>query len=299
MRHGSLFSGIGGFELAATWMYWENIFHCEKDTFCQKVLKYYWPESISYKDIYEFDATIYRGCIDILTGGFPCQPFSVAGKRKGQKDDRYLWPETLRIIEQIRPAWCVFENVTGLLTILEPKGLSEVESKAIQLFYEDKLPKTDTTITSIHQRVIGTIIKDIGNAGYLLPELKDGTPVVLCIPACAVNAPHRRDRIWFIAYTNQPGLERRKESRNVEKKRSQPNKHTVRSDNRPDWNKWPAQPPIYSRDDGISTGLDGISVSTWRKESIKSFGNSIVPELAYQIFAAIEQTEAAIIEEIK
>lgn len=83
MRHGSLFSGIGGFDLAAEWMGWENVFHCEWNPFGQRILKYYWPKTISYEDITKTDFTIHRGTIDILTGGFPCQPYSVAGKRKG------------------------------------------------------------------------------------------------------------------------------------------------------------------------------------------------------------------------
>ena len=97
MRHGSLFSGIGGFDLAAEWMGWENIFHCEWNPFGQRVLKHYWPNAKSYHDITQTDFTIHRGAIDILTGGFPCQPFSLAGKRKGTDDERYLWHEMLRV----------------------------------------------------------------------------------------------------------------------------------------------------------------------------------------------------------
>ena len=88
MRHGSLFSGIGGFELAASWCGWENVFHCEQNPFGQKVLKHHFPKSKHYEDITTFDATNYAGRIDIISGGYPCQPFSVAGNRKGQKDDR-------------------------------------------------------------------------------------------------------------------------------------------------------------------------------------------------------------------
>jgi DNA (cytosine-5)-methyltransferase 1 len=85
MRHGSLFSGIGGFDLAAEWMGWENIFHCEWKEFNQKILKYYWPNATSYSDITKTDFKKYRGAIDILTGGFPCQPYSLSGKRKGKR----------------------------------------------------------------------------------------------------------------------------------------------------------------------------------------------------------------------
>ena len=96
MTHGSLFSGIGGFDLASEWMGWENVFHCEWNPFGQKVLKYYWPNAKSYHDITKTDFTIHRGNIDIITGGFPCQPYSQAGKRLGKDDERHLWPEMLR-----------------------------------------------------------------------------------------------------------------------------------------------------------------------------------------------------------
>ena len=117
LKHGSLFSGIGGFDLAAEWMGFENVFHCERDKDCNNILKHYWPDAISYEDITTTDFTIYRGQIDIITGGFPCQPFSMAGERKGREDDRYLWPEMLRAITEIKPRWVVAENVYGLLNI--------------------------------------------------------------------------------------------------------------------------------------------------------------------------------------
>ncbi len=101
MTHGSLFSGIGGFDLAAEWMGWENVFHCEWNPFGQKVLKHYWPNAISYEDITKTDFTVHRGKIDIITGGFPCQPYSSAGKRKGKDDERHLWPSMLRAIREI------------------------------------------------------------------------------------------------------------------------------------------------------------------------------------------------------
>ena len=114
MRHGSLFSGIGGFDLAAEWCGWENVFHCEWNTFGQKVLKHHFPKSISYNDITKTDFTIHRGDIDIISGGFPCQPYSSAGKRLGKEDERHLWPEMLRAIREIQPSWVVGENVRGL-----------------------------------------------------------------------------------------------------------------------------------------------------------------------------------------
>jgi len=169
MKHGSLFSGIGGFDLAAEWMGWQNVFHCEWNPFGQKVLKHYWPQSISYNDITKTDFTIHRGQIDIITGGFPCQPYSMAGKRKGKEDDRHLWPEMLRAIREIQPRWVVGENVRGLTNWNGGMVFDEVQA-------------------------------DLEAIGYEI------TPFLL--PACAVNAPHRRDRIWFIAHNMRFGFKR-------------------------------------------------------------------------------------------
>jgi DNA (cytosine-5)-methyltransferase 1 len=162
MKHGSLFSGIGGFDLASEWMGWENVFHCEWNPFGQKVLNYYWPNAITYHDITKTDFTIHRGRIDIITGGFPCQPYSSAGKRLGKEDERHLWPEMLRAIREIQPTWIVGENVRGLTNWNGGLVFDEVQS-------------------------------DLEAQGY------EVTPFLL--PAASVNAPHRRDRIWFIAYS--------------------------------------------------------------------------------------------------
>ncbi|WP_183580237.1 DNA cytosine methyltransferase [Mucilaginibacter sp. X5P1] len=369
LKHASLFSGIGGFDLAATWMGWQNIFSCEKDHFCREILKFHWPETKQYEDIYQFDATQYRGCVDILSGGFPCQPFSNAGRRKGKADDRYLWPETRRIITEVRPKWIVLENVAGLFTILEPESLSQVEIKAIELFCTDSEQEANATIIRLQRRIIGSIITEIGSAGYLLPQLEDGTPVVLCVPACAVNAPHRRDRTWFVAhakhrsdwpYDHQPG---NAESNGTDRQgrqttatfykgrtghdggeeRADPNgyrdgQYAVNRENEviagkggqyaqhdpeqahrfathaygkgleratsdgtqgsgsdqpswhdavPGWDDWPTQSPVCGRDDGLSRELDGITFSKWRTESIKGFGNAIVPQVALELFRSI------------
>ncbi len=202
LRHGSLFSGIGGFDIAATWMGWQNVFSCERNPFCQTILKHYWPNSHHYDDIFQFSAAQFRGGVDIISGGFPCQPFSQAGKRKGKADDRYLFPEACRIITEARPKWIVLENVAGLFSILEPDSLSEMEIKAVELFCQDDHQQADSTIVRLQRRVIGSIISEISAAGYVLPQLEDGTPVVLCIPAAALNAPHQRDRVWFVAHAN-------------------------------------------------------------------------------------------------
>lgn len=371
MRHGSLFSGIGGFDLAASWMGWDNIFHCEKDAFCKKVLKHYWPQAQSYEDIYQFNATGYRGYVDIISGGFPCQPFSSAGRRKGKADDRYLWPEARRVIMEAQPEWIVLENVAGLFTILERESLSALEVKAVELFCSDSEQEANATIIRLQRRIIGNIISEIRSAGYILPQLEDGTPVVLCIPACAVNAPHRRDRVWFVAHAehlaDRPDHDRRGDRRNIgENKQGRQPQATVyqgRADHDsgktqtdtngngygqhrgdrayeiytgergqyachdpqqvgsyvtdpngkglegatgqriqgfgrkpawggqiPGWAEWPAQSPVCGGNDGLPLQLDGITFSKWRRESIKAYGNAIVPQIAFELFSSIAAT---------
>ena len=127
--HGSLFSGIGGPEIAAEEMGWKNMFHCEINPFGRKILDYWFPNSKSYEDITKTNFTEWRGKINVLTGGFPCQPFSCAGQRKGAEDDRYLWPEMLRAIREIQPDWVVGENVAGILSMVQPGSETALDVK--------------------------------------------------------------------------------------------------------------------------------------------------------------------------
>lgn len=129
MNHGSLFSGIGGFDLVADWMGWNNIFQVEIDEYCQKVLTRHFPETFKYGDIKQFDGKKYRGSVDVISGGFPCQPYSVAGKRKKDEDPRALWPEMFRVIREIQPSWIVAENVPGILGISLTNILTLLESE--------------------------------------------------------------------------------------------------------------------------------------------------------------------------
>lgn len=194
MRHASLFSGIGAPELAAYWLGWENVFHCEINPFCRQVLNYWSTNSKSYEDITKTDFREWQGKIDVLTGGFPCQPFSVAGKRKGTEDNRYLWPEFKRAIREIRPPWVVGENVAGILSMVQPGKKADMESMPATE-HEDK-----------QEFVIETICKDLEAEGYTVQ------PIV--IPACAVGAPHRRDRVWFIACNNSFRLRKKRVKEN-------------------------------------------------------------------------------------
>ena len=340
MRHGSLFSGIGGFDLAAEWMGWENVFHCEWNPFGQKILKHYWPNAESFEDITKTDFTKYEGTIDLISGGFPCQPYSTAGKRKGKNDERHLWPEMLRAIREIKPRFVVGENVRGLLS------------------WDGGL-------------VFDEVCAELEAIGYQV------SPVI--IPACGVGAPHKRERIWFVAKNTgsngriQRKIEQKKtdiwEQRNTcagnsdrvylskgfvadtssngyddqstkknngiwknnkqsrtqrkctaerfsnewdvantdssvqqtfnNKKRFMGKESRTKAfgGNSPEsvytkqgWDNFPTQSPVCSGDDGIPTKLDGITFSKWRAESIKGYGNAIVPQVAYEIFKAIIKT---------
>jgi DNA (cytosine-5)-methyltransferase 1 len=293
--HASLFTGIGGFDLAASWMGWKNVFQCEIDPFCQKLLQHWFPESEMFSDIKTSNFNKYRGTIDIISGGFPCQPFSVAGKRKGTNDDRYLWPEMLRVLREVKPQWFVGENVCGLLT-----GQSGV--------------------------VFERVCADLEDAGYKVQSF--------IIPACAVGAPHRRDRIWIVAnangvYAAGQGHEQTERTNgapqsgwDVSDKRAvvhfgdkgivanTNNERTGKLRNKsqtqgthcgdellgkqytvPNWNNFPTQSPVCDRDDGVSGELADITFSSWRRQSIKALGNAVVPQIAYEIFKTIEKVE--------
>lgn len=191
--HGSLFSGIGGPEIAAEEMGWKNMFHCEINPFGRKILDYWFPNSKSYEDITKTNFTEWRGKINVLTGGFPCQPFSCAGQRKGAEDDRYLWPEMLRAIREIQPDWVVGENVAGILSMVQP-GSETALGREESLFGEVDRER----ILHRQEYVVETVCNDLEREGYSVQ------PVV--IPACAVGAPHRRDRVFFIAHRADAGL---------------------------------------------------------------------------------------------
>jgi DNA (cytosine-5)-methyltransferase 1 len=321
MTHASLFSGIGGFDLAAEWMGWNNLFHCEWNPFGQKVLKHHFPNSISYNDITKTDFTIHSGSVDILTGGFPCQPYSTAGKRLGKQDERHLFPEMLRCIKEVKPRWVVGENVRGLVSWNE--GL---------VFHE--------------------VYDDLEREGYEVQSF--------LIPAASVGAPHQRYRVWFVAYANNKGRSTRfgevqskngeisqwdnnaescdTNSRNVaytsssrletndSLRESKEQKYFTRfnsqnisssnftnsesivqeyalengeleggrfgqSNERNFWDSFPSKSPLCGGDDGIPRQLDSITFPKWRNESIKAYGNAIVPQVAHQIFKTIEEFE--------
>ena len=252
MNHLGLFEGIGGFSLAAHWAGWHTVAWCEINEFCQKVLSYHFPNATKHEDIKRTDFSLYRGRVDIITGGFPCQPYSTAGKRLGKEDERHLWPEMLRAIREIRPKYVVGENVSGLISWSGGLVFDEVQA-------------------------------DLEAEGY---EVR-----AFVLPACGVDAPHRRDRVWFVAYTNS----NERSKRRLHEEKPEISKcdfiaHDARYSRRT-WEEFPTESPICRGNDGLSARLDGITFSKWRSESLKAYGNAIVPQVAFEIFQAINEFE--------
>lgn len=279
--HLSLFSGIGGLDLAAEWAGFETVGQCEWADYPTKVLEKHWPNVPRWRDIRTltkesfYERTGLRTA-DVISGGFPCQPFSVAGKRRGKDDDRYLWPEMLRVIKELRPAWVVGENVAGLVSMALDQVLSDLES-----------------------------------VGYQTRAF--------VIPACAVDAPHRRDRAAIVAYTESDRLqgfgttrqqERRTRSEKgkferrchvhytvpdaddwsgfVRRERELPavestgscgRNHSGGTSEYGGWEWWPAEPDVGRVAHGIPSRVDRL----------KCLGNAVVPQQFYPIFQAIFQ----------
>ena len=287
MNHLDLFSGIGGFGLAARWAGLKTTAFCEIDSYCQKVLNKHWPDVPIYDDIRELGKERLENDgistdVDFLTGGFPCQPFSAAGKRRGQDDNRHLWPEMLRLISEIRPNWVIGENVSGFVSLALDDCISDLEGQG----YE-----TETFV----------------------------------LPACAVNAPHRRDRVWIMAnsksfnHREQAGeintkgaprlsgeplgaepvrcrenvadssRQRRPVRVSVPRERQEgKSKELVNnSDRQRGWtgsNNWATEPDVGREADGIPSRVDRL----------KGLGNAVVPQIPYQLMMMIKQLNPAI-----
>lgn len=249
VTHLDLFSGIGGFALAAKWAGIKTLNFCEIDPFCQQVLAKNFPSIPILGDIKEHE---YIRKVDLITGGFPCQPFSQAGNKRGKNDRRYLWPEFLRVIRSCTPTWIIAENVNGIIKM-----------------------------------ELDNILTDLEKEGY------EARTYVL--PACAANAPHRRDRIWLIAYNNrirsnqrlsnrEGGCIQENQNRNMEEiqqKWTQLIPDTWSSFTAGDWLSYNIK--SSRRNDGVSKRLD--------KDRIKALGNSIVPQVVYPIMKFIYDWE--------
>lgn len=303
LTHLSLFSGIGGLDLAAEMAGFTTVGQCEWADYPTKVLEKHWPDVPRWRDIRTltggsfYERTGLR-TVDVVSGGFPCQPFSVAGKRRGKEDDRYLWPEMLRVIQEIRPAWVVGENVAGIVSM-----------------------------------ALDTVLSDLEGIGY--------TCQAFVVPACAVDAPHRRDRCAIVAHSEGVRLQRKWAcweqigGARLETSQSErdcdvlPDAYEVRCDmrgpggervhrdaprnevdssskavcdptsqrlqdrrqktvcrpqeepepQRPDW--WPAEPNVGRMVNGLPHRVDRL----------RCLGNAVVPQQFYPIFQAIADLE--------
>jgi DNA (cytosine-5)-methyltransferase 1 len=321
LRHVDLCSGIGGFALGFEWAELSSpVLFCDIEPWSRKILAKHWPDVPIAEDVKEL-ANDPDGLIpdcDILTAGYPCQPFSLAGERRGTEDDRHIWPYILSIVKAKRPAWCVFENVYGHVSM----GLDEV-------------------------------LSDLEGEGYA------ARPFI--VPACAADAPHRRDRVWIIArnvgdtdskqrraakkdrgvdldravldqrqrreeadaaegsgsnvahasrlhsngsgehsqqserqvsqsgdsrgeehvaYSNSAGLQGRQNARDTRQSRAQRDKHSARRSERPDGQNWKPEPAVGRVANGIPRRVDRL----------KGLGNAIVPQIAMRIGMTIKQT---------
>lgn len=306
LTHGSLFSGIGGPDLAAEWLGWDNKFHCEWNEFGKQILKYYWPNAVSYDDITKSNFNVWRGRIDVLSGGFPCQPYSAAGKRKGKEDERHLWPEMLRAIREIAPRWIVGENVLGLVNwngglvfdeiqaeleaegyevqpFILPAGSVDAPHRRDRVFFVAYLANSDSR--SKRSPGKGNRINKERRGNFSQPEER-GKPPELNIGRRHVLSDERH-----MADADRPGLQKLDLSELAKEPRHHTGKNNKNEFRRNNWENFPAEPPICHGNNGIPEGLDGITVSKWRNESIKAGGNAIVPQLIYQIFAAIQEYE--------
>jgi DNA (cytosine-5)-methyltransferase 1 len=247
MKHLDLFSGIGGFGIAAELSGHETIAFCEIDEKPRKVLKRHWPDLYIHKDIRELDGTKYRG-VGIITGGYPCQPFSVAGNQKAQEDDRHLWPEMFRVISQAEPTWVICENVYGHVKLGLDKVLFDLESN-----------------------------------GYSCQSF--------VIPSVATGRPHRRDRVYIVAYSASYGLNESKTTGSYGKadehyeKRTDKNSNdercsSIRSlldgESQPIGRRGTKPPPVR-----VDAELPG------RMDRNRMIGNAIDPLIAYELMRFI------------
>lgn len=282
LTHLSLFSGIGGLDLAAEWAGFETVGQCEWADYPTKVLERHWPNVPRWRDIRTltgddfYDRTGLR-TVDVISGGFPCQPFSLAGKRRGTADDRYLWPEMLRVISEIRPTWVIGENVAGLVSMVKSVSGFRVESRSV-----NRLPDADyyeAVLSRPEDALLISLIGDLECIGYAVQAF--------IIPACAVGAPHRRDRIAIVAYSNGKGLQGSQFRRALDARRKAEPRRPVSQRGQIDSNGlangdwWSAEPDMGRVAYGVPARVDRL----------KCLGNAVVPQQFYSIFQAIAEVE--------
>jgi len=284
MRILDLFSGIGGFSLAGEWAGYETVAFCEIEPFAKKILKKNFPNVPIFDDIRKLKRSDINGTVDVITGGFPCQPFSVAGRKKGTQDNRDLWPQMFRVVKEFKPTWIIGENVANFISMAFQRTKTDLESQGYEV-----------------------------------------QPFI--IPACAVGARHRRDRVWIVGYSKHNGSFTTEEQRgfdkasNNNKERKEKafqlkgagrqgndeamantdsirqsrqgefirplckKKDRERKANRTDYSRqedqdwWKSEPNVGRVAHGVSDRVDRL----------KGLGNAIVPQVAYQILKAIKE----------
>lgn len=267
----SLFTGIMGIDLACEWAGIETIAMCERDEFCQKVIRKHRPHIPLYDDVCTLTKERLEGdgigTIDLIHGGFPCQPFSQAGQRRGSEDDRYLWPEIVRLLGEIKPRWFIGENVAGLLSMEQSENSTHLEN--------------ETIVCEEAEMVMETIRRDLQNGGY--------TSVPIVIPSCAVGAFHRRERVFIVAHANsEHGSAIKNETRmgykqNQAHPRGWDEFQFIVSGNNNITFQQNAESEICGNDDGVSRELDEFR--------LKALGNAVNPYQVYPILAAIKQID--------
>ncbi len=299
MRHLDLFSGIGGFALAASWAGYTTIQFVEIDPFCQRVLARHWPGVPIHDDITTFDATGLNGTVDLLTGGFPCQPFSVAGQRRGNDDDRALWPAMRRVIDEARPRWVVAENVPGFIGMALDDLFVDLEA----LGYETgALVVPAAGVGAPHRRDRLWIIGHLAHAAAPRP------PQGRCETGGALwheargPEPERLgggERDWDVPDPASGGLRRGSASGEAgqpaqprqdvsDADRQRPQRRDERIGSAGEWLTWTGResnPGIWSVEPDVGRVAHGVP---GRVDRLKSLGNAIVPAVAYEIIRHLE-----------
>ena len=255
LTHLSLFSGIGGLDLAAEWAGFKTVGQCEWADYPRKVLEKHWPDVPKWRDIHDLTADeFYRrtGCppggVTCISGGFPCQPHSVIGKRLAENDERHLWPEFVRVVRELQPKYVVGENVNGLLSTIHESVCTDLEAEGYEVW-------------------------------------------TFCIPASAVGAHHERYRVCILGIAkSKPGYEANQATAKPRKKtrqslEQQPWQYLPGT-------YWAVhQPPICGMDDGIPSRLGGYSEY---KQRMQCYGNAVVPQQFFPVFKAIAEIEGMV-----
>ena len=319
LTHLSLFSGIGGLDLAAEWAGFRTVGQCEWADYPRSVLEKHWPDVPKWRDIRTLTKESFYErtglhAVDVVSGGFPCQPFSVAGKRRGKDDDRYLWPEMLRVIQELQPTWVVGENVAGIVDLALDKVLADLEKEGyeVQCFI---IPACG--VDAPHKRYRAAIVaysvnrssavrryrklQDVAENGGIWPDHRGGTPQLFTgewredKPGTGGMADGLRSSIYQFdpdtesivckqrnvretldaSFTNCSSRERERETEQV------PRTNRRASGTHAPWENWPPEPRLDRVVDGIPNRVDRL----------RCLGNAVVPQQFYPIFEAIARIE--------